>query len=53
MFNLNLFVILTFVPTIGKTTWGDLSNLVKEEQEKGNPLARIITRLKLEVGILL
>lgn len=32
--------------------WGDLGNLVKEEQEKGNPLARIITRLKLEVGMI-
>ena len=32
--------------------WGDLSALVKEEQEKGNLLALIIKGLKLEVGMI-
>ena len=32
--------------------WGDLKELVKEEQEKGNPLAKIIKDLKLNVGMI-
>ena len=32
--------------------WGDLEELVREEREKGNPLALLIKSLKLDVGVI-